>query len=162
MDYSLNLDGMEWHINKRGYIVNQQGELQHRYIWEKVNGSIPYGYDLHHKNEKKEDNRIDNLICISHQEHVTHHARNMAVKTKDKIANINHVQGLRRNNTSGFKGVLYAKDSKKWVASIWIRDNKKKECLGYYQTKEQAALAYDKRARELWGEDAFQNFPKVI
>ena len=64
---------------------------------------------------------------------------------------------LPSTNTSGFRGVSWHKDSKKWVASI--RHGNKRVTIGRYKDKEQAARAYDDKARELKGRRAMLNFP---
>jgi hypothetical protein len=61
------------------------------------------------------------------------------------------------NASSKYKGVFYSKLEKKFVASITL--NSKHFHLGYFQTEEAAALAYDKKAKELFGQFAFLNFP---
>lgn len=60
------------------------------------------------------------------------------------------------NNKSGFKGVVWNKPTKKWQARIGV--NGKKISLGYYDSPEDAARAYDKAAREYHGEFAYTNF----
>ena len=62
----------------------------------------------------------------------------------------------QKNNTSGYKGVFYHKHSKKY--QVQIMSNKKMTACGYFKTKEEAALVYDKKARELFGEFAKTNF----
>ena len=57
-------------------------------------------------------------------------------------------------NKSGFKGVTPIK--KKWRATIVV-DNKS-IYIGSYSTKEEAAKAYDKAAKECFGEFARTNF----
>lgn len=64
-------------------------------------------------------------------------------------------QGIKRSNTSGFKGVSLERG--RWRAQIRILG--KKVNLGRYQTPELAARAYDKAAREYHGEFATLNFP---
>lgn len=49
-------------------------------------------------------------------------------------------RGMNKNNTSGYKGVSWAKNEKKWNAQITI--NYKRKSLGYYETAEQAYEAY--------------------
>ena len=41
----------------------------HRYVWENINGKIPFGFDIHHINNDKSDNRIENLECLPKSEH---------------------------------------------------------------------------------------------
>lgn len=51
--------------NRDGYIRitagENRGKLEHRLLWEKVNGPIPYGFDVHHKNTVRNDNRLENF-----------------------------------------------------------------------------------------------------
>ena len=44
-------------------------KAEHRIVWEEANGPIPKGFIVHHKNEIKHDNRLENLECISRKEH---------------------------------------------------------------------------------------------
>lgn len=45
----------------------------HRWVWISVHGIIPKGYHIHHKNENKSDNRIENLELIEQGRHYRHH-----------------------------------------------------------------------------------------
>ena len=56
-----------------------------------------------------------------------------------------------RHNTSGLKGASWQKRDRKWRALI------QSKWLGCFQTKEEAAAAYDKAACELFGEFARPN-----
>jgi len=57
------------------YIFISKGKLkrEHRLIWEKQKGEIPFGYDIHHKNSNRLDNRIENLYIIKHGEYTSYH-----------------------------------------------------------------------------------------
>ena len=55
-----------------------------------------------------------------------------------------------RNNTSGYKGVSWSKQAKKWKAMC--RHAGKHYFLGYYETAEAAKLAYDAFASRVFGE----------
>lgn len=60
-----------------------------------------------------------------------------------------------RNNTSGYKGVVYVKSVKRWVAQVGFKG---KNCyIGIYATKVEAAEAYNERASLLFGEFALLN-----
>jgi hypothetical protein len=43
--------------------------LQHNWIWEQAYGPIPSGWQVHHVNEDKQDNRLENLRLVSPTEH---------------------------------------------------------------------------------------------
>ncbi len=43
----------------------------HRDVWEYYKGKIPEGYDLHHINKDKTDNRIKNLEIYTKSEHAS-------------------------------------------------------------------------------------------
>lgn len=47
----------------------KDSKMEHRLIWEGVNGTIPDNYDIHHINGNTYDNRIKNLECMRHSEH---------------------------------------------------------------------------------------------
>jgi len=42
-------------------------------VWEKANGPIPDGFVVHHLNEDKLDNRLENLGIMAAGEHSRHH-----------------------------------------------------------------------------------------
>lgn len=66
---------------------------------------------------------------------------------------------MPKTNTSGFKGVHWRKDRKRWTAAI--RRDYRRIHLGYFDTPEAAASAYDAAAIAAWGEFARTNFPRV-
>lgn len=65
---------------------------------------------------------------------------------------------LRRDNTSGFKGVAWFKRDQCW--HVTIRINCKKTHIGYFKDPAAGALAYDAAARKQFGEFASVNFPE--
>ena len=65
-----------------------------------------------------------------------------------------------RHSTSRFKGVYFHKQTGKWVATIGY--NGKTIHLGSFDDEIEAAKAYDRKARELFGEFAYLNFPDEI
>lgn len=93
-----------------------------------------------HINGNGLDNRRANLRPASHSENL----RN---------------QRLSRANTSGYKGVVWHRASKRWHARIKL--NGRTISLKYHATPEDAAHAYDAAAVELHGEFARLNFPLI-
>ncbi len=59
-------DGKKFTLKNTGYYALTKNDrcLMHRYVWQKERGKIPNGYDIHHINEIKSDNRIENLECL--------------------------------------------------------------------------------------------------
>jgi hypothetical protein len=113
--------------------VQLQGKkyMVHRIIWELNNGAIPENMTIDHINQNKSDNRIENLRLASHAEN----CRN---------------RGLRKDSTTGYKGVSWNKKAQKYSAQVGI-DNKQKH-LGYFDTAEEAFVVYQKASQELHGE----------
>jgi hypothetical protein len=107
----------------------------HREIWEIHNEPIPVGKEIDHINGDGLDNRLDNLrLC--------EHGQNLCNRCQQS-----------NNNSSKFKGVSWNKKSQKWEVHV------SHEYLGLFTKEHEAALAYDKRAKELFGEYARLNFP---
>lgn len=70
----LIFDGKKWTVSKTtGYyrLTNERKKhiSLHCYVWEKYNGKIPKGFDIHHKDLDKTNNSIENLEIITHSEH---------------------------------------------------------------------------------------------
>ena len=62
-----------------------------------------------------------------------------------------------KGGTSRHKGVCWCKSHNKFNAYIYQRS--KRYHLGWFVNEDDAARAYDKKARELFGEYAYLNFP---
>lgn len=60
-------------FKEAGYIVLQDGRLEHRVICETHHGKIPSGWDVHHINAVPYDNRPENLIALPKFLHVQIH-----------------------------------------------------------------------------------------
>ena len=58
-------------LRANGYYARTKGKRSylHRDIWESVNGEIPDGFDIHHKDGNKTINEIENFELYSKAEH---------------------------------------------------------------------------------------------
>jgi hypothetical protein len=138
-DDFVRLNKHKWYANRspRTYYargtINRKGARMHRQIL-----TAPPHLVVDHINRNGLDNRKQNLrICT-------------------KLQN-QHNRRPGRNGSSKYKGVRWSKRDKKFRAGITC--NKKTYYLGMFDDEIDAAKAYDKKARELFGEYAYLNFP---
>ena len=103
----------------------------HRMIFLWHHGYQPKYID--HINTNSLDNRIENLREATQSQNCAN-------------------QNIKKNNTSGFKGVKYRKDLNKWSASVMV--NRKNIALGCFETIDQAVEAYKNGAEKYFGEFA--------
>jgi hypothetical protein len=133
------LSQWKWYYCK-GYAVRKAPREKKRERVIQMHREIlktPVGMETDHINHNTIDNRRENLRACSHTQN----------QGNSKI---------RIDNTSGFKGVSFSKLSKKWCSTI--RYGKFRKNLGLYDRPEDAAIAYDRAAKEYFGEFARLNF----
>jgi hypothetical protein len=90
----------------------------------------------------------DDNLEIDHINHNTLDNRRSNLRIANPIEN-SYNREMNKNNTTGYKGVGYHKRSEKWMAYIGVSWRLK--YLGYFTDPADAALAYDKAAREHYG-----------
>lgn len=130
------------HVNNgyRQVLVDGKLEYVHVVIWVMHNTQFDRGKcSITHINRDVADNRIENLALIDRAT-VRHRTRQIAEKM----------------NVTGYRGVT-RKVSKNYRATIM--DQGTFIGIGMYETAEEAARAYDKKAIELFGDFAELNFP---
>lgn len=123
-----------WYASTKGYVKSQDNLRLHRLVMD-----APDGYLVDHVNRIPLDNRKSNLRLCTPAEN----SRNV---------------GVSQSNSTGFKGVYFEKLNNKYRARI--KYNGKRVSLGCYENAVDAAIAYDKKAIELFGDFAYTNFPK--
>jgi hypothetical protein len=125
-----------WRKNKGGYAIRSSTKnskpkniLMHRFVWEIWHGPIYVGFEIDHINGNRLDNRLSNLRLVTHKE------------------NQQNYHASKNNCTSKYKGVHWKKDHNKWrvmCGNIHV---------GYFEAEEDAALAYNKKAKEMFGDN---------
>jgi len=93
-------------------------------------------------------------------DHINHNGLDNR-KANLRLATIEQNSWNRRKNpgnfTSKYKGVSWHKLSRKWHARIVYKQ--KWISIGYFDDEQSAARAYDEKAKELFGDFAYLNFP---
>lgn len=135
------VDRYKWSSSIGGYAFTKVGGRRgkntsiHRLLLSPADSQ-----EVDHINGDKLDNRRSNLRLCTRGENA-------------------HNMGPHKNrNQSGFKGVSVR--GRRFRASIYHR--KVNYHLGYFDTAISAAKAYDTRAKELFGDFAWLNFPKGV
>ena len=128
-------DNWNWYAVRNIRKVNGKRTMQrmHRVIM-----NCPEGLEIDHRNHDTLDNRKCNLRICTHAQ--------------------NHYNKKSQKGISKFKGVSWHKRHKKWAAYIGL--NNKDIYLGLFINEIDAAKAYDKKAKELFGDFAYLNFNK--
>lgn len=147
-DYD-DLMQFKWHIlkmrncyyAKRG--CREGGKVRNITMQAHILGVLkPHGraFQIDHKNGNGLDNRRENIRICSYSQN-----------QMNKVSS--------RGKTSKYKGVNFC--SKRGYISR-IKLNYKEIYIGSFKLEKEAALAYDKKAKELFGEFARLNFPEKI
>ena len=67
-----------------GNYFQKKGKRLHRAVWEYHHGEIPKGYHVHHKDEDRTNNSIDNLQLLEAKKHERLHGADERRKEKSK------------------------------------------------------------------------------
>lgn len=159
LNYDQKTGVFTWAVNRRGTAkagtvagsLAGQGHIQitfkgtryyaHRLAWLVTYGEWPPAdMDVDHIDCDKGNNAIANLRLASRSQ------------------NAANASGLRKNNTSGYRGVSFYRRTGRWEARILVEGVTHR--LGYHKTAEEAARAYDRACYRLNGPFAYLNFPE--
>lgn len=129
----------------RDYNSSPKGFLVHRLVAQAFIPNPKNLDQINHKDMNKANNHISNLEWCSASE-------NMCFRRTPK----------RKNKTSKYKGVsviLYIKKSgtiSKYIKSS-IRKSGKSHLIGIFNSEEEAAIAYNEKAKQIHGEFSYLN-----
>lgn len=90
----------------------------HRYVWSFYNGDIPNGFHIHHKDENRANNSIDNLELVEAHKHMSEHRKNWIKNNEEKFKKISCIAREKAINWSKSEA------GRKWHSENSKRTNK--------------------------------------
>lgn len=124
------LNQWKWHLSCKGYASRGvRKPYKHAIFMHRLINETPKEFQTDHINNNKLDNRKCNLRTVTNTQN-------------------HHNMPLQKNNKSGFAGVSWSNERKKWVATIW--HNNKPINLGRYLLIEEAVKIRNLFKEKLW------------
>ena len=129
-----------WASNTGGDYPAMRVKGKNKRLHKAVQTRIGFSGVCDHINRNPFDNRRENLRPASHSMN-------------------NQNVSIRKDNSSGYLGVYYRKDAKKFSAQIYRKVNgkSKRKHLGHFSDSRSAAIAYDAAALEYHGPHSTTN-----
>lgn len=136
-DFEL-VGSLRWHLHTSGYAVNDKriwlgngkSRVERRWMHRMIMNT-PKDTQTDHINHDKLDNRRSNLRLCSQSENSAN-------------------ASLRKDSTSGYKGVTWLKRTNMWQVRIGVK--MRRICIGHFREKEEAIQAYRAAAQKYHGE----------
>ncbi len=154
------LDTFTVYCEDKALIFDKRGlELFFKYTWYLGDRYLYRGTEDSPRSFHREYAGILGLLTETTVDHINRNTLdNRAVNLRAATSSTqtqNTLRNKKTNSTSIYRGVNFQEGS--WLARI--SKDYKRMTIGFYESELEAALAYDKRARELYGSHAFVNFP---
>lgn len=149
-------------LTKGKFAIIDQSDYQlvSKYKWYAHKSPRATSFYAHNKGKKLiQMHRLimgitDRRILIDHKDHdgLNNRRSNLRIVTLAQNAQNSRVS---KNTSSKYRGVWWNKEKNKWSVQV----NRKH--VGHFKTEDEAGLAYNKKATELYGEFASLNFVSV-
>jgi len=98
-------------------------------------------------------------LFVDHRDHNGLNNRRWNLRLCTRAENM-HNQRPQQGGTSKYKGVCRNKRARKYVSQIGMNGTRK--TIGYFDDEIEAAISYDLKAMELFGEFGYLNFPALM
>ena len=151
-------------LTRGKYAVVDREDYEYLSQWKWYCSTRGYARRAEYPNGKQRFIHLHRIVAFTPEEMEVDHINGDTLDNrKSNLRNCFHYQNsynkkLSKKNTSGYKGVSWYPKYQKWVAQIAYK--RKGYTLGYFERKEEAALAYNIAAKKYFGEFARINQAK--
>lgn len=107
--------------------------MNYRKIWENHNGKIPFDergvtYDIHHLDGNRKNNNIDNLVCVSVEDHYKIHLKQYLNNPNHKdFASLVFLSSRLKKSTESLTGHTVSDETRKKISDSLIGRKRPKE-----------------------------------
>jgi hypothetical protein len=157
------LHGIKLTKNKVAFCSDEDYEILSLHKWyahkDPKNGNYYAVRNIRLSNGKRKTEYMHKIValnCKMNADLKTDHIDRNSLREATHSENCRNQNKLKSNSTSKFKGVTHRKSDGKWQSRIGF--NYKRIWIGLFDDDISAAVAYDKKAIELFGEFANTNF----
>lgn len=94
--------------------------VNYRRVWEKEYGEIKEGYEIHHIDHNRENNNIENLVCLEKNIHKDYHKKHSKTLPNDYCSIFNNnertTRAIEYNISSLLNYVSFLEDKHEIIA----------------------------------------------
>lgn len=106
-----------------GAYFQRKGTRLHREVWKAAHGDIPEGYEVHHIDENRANNQLENLVLMDGSEHNSMHSKSAdhtkAIKAAQEAAKEWHSSGEGKRFHSELARQNWSKRGLKTYTCSW-------------------------------------------
>lgn len=86
-------NGKEYYLYPKEHYFSKGANRLHKIVYESINGKVPKGYQIHHKDHNTWNNNIDNLECVEVNKHLSMHIKER-IKNNPEWFKLFHKNGI--------------------------------------------------------------------
>ena len=108
-----------------GNYFQRKGVRLHRKVWEDAHGKIPDGYHVHHKDNDRGNNGLDNLVLLQKAQHLSLHGSDASYLPRQR----KHIENIRSLAIEWHKSEEGLEWHKQNGLKVWAKRNPREfEC----------------------------------
>ena len=86
-------NGKEYYLYSKERYFSKGANRLHKVVYESINGKVPKGYQIHHKDHNTWNNNIDNFECVEVNKHLSMHIKER-IKNNPEWFKLFHKNGI--------------------------------------------------------------------